>query len=146
MKIILQRVSRASVQVNGEIIGSINHGLLVLLGIHKEDTDDQIEWMCNKILNLRVFKDEEGKMNRSVTDVEGGILVVSQFTLYGTLKKGTRPGFTDAAKPEIAIPLYEKTIQYLKNKSPLRIESGEFGAMMQVELINDGPVTIILEK
>lgn len=146
MKTVLQRVSRASVEVNGKIIGSINHGLLVLLGIHYNDSDEQMEWMCNKILNLRVFEDDEGKMNRSVTDVEGGILVVSQFTLYGTLKKGTRPGFTDAAKPEIAIPLYEKTIQYLKNNSSLRIESGEFGAMMQVELINNGPVTIILEK
>jgi D-tyrosyl-tRNA(Tyr) deacylase len=146
MKTVIQRVSKASVQVNGEIAGSINHGLLVLLGIHYDDSDKQIEWMCNKILNLRVFEDDEGKMNRSVTDVEGGILVVSQFTLYGTLKKGTRPGFTDAAKPEKAIPLYEKTIQYLKNNSSLRIETGEFGAMMQVELINDGPVTIILEK
>lgn len=146
MKTVLQRVSKASVQVNGEIIGSINHGLLVLLGIHYDDSDIQIEWMCNKILNLRIFEDDEGKMNRSVTDVEGGILVVSQFTLYGTLKKGSRPGFTDAAKPEIAIPLYKKTIQFLKNNSSLRIETGEFGAIMQVELINNGPVTIILEK
>ena len=146
MKTVLQRVSRASVHVNGEIIGSINHGLVVLLGIHHNDSEKEIEWMCNKILNLRIFEDEEGKMNRSVTDVEGGILIVSQFTLYGTLKKGTRPGFTDAAKPETAIPLYEKTIQYLRNNSSLRIETGEFGAMMQVDLINNGPVTIILEK
>ena len=146
MKTVLQRVSRASVHVNGEIIGSINHGLVVLLGIHQNDSEKEIEWMCNKILNLRIFEDEEGKMNRSVTDVEGGILIVSQFTLYGTLKKGTRPGFTDAAKPETAIPLYEKTIQYLRNNSSLRIETGEFGAMMQVDLINNGPVTIILEK
>lgn len=146
MKTVLQRVSRASVHVNGEIIGSINHGLVVLLGIHHNDSEKEIEWMCNKILNLRIFEDEEGKMNRSVTDVEGGILIVSQFTLYGTLKKGTRPGFTDVAKPETAIPLYEKTIQYLRNNSSLRIETGEFGAMMQVDLINNGPVTIILEK
>jgi D-tyrosyl-tRNA(Tyr) deacylase len=146
MKTVLQRVSRASVKVDDKIIGSINHGLLVLLGIHHNDNDEKLEWMCNKILNLRIFEDDEGKMNRSVTDVSGGILIVSQFTLYGSLKKGTRPGFTDAAKPETAIPLYEKTIQYLKDNSSLNIGSGGFGAMMQVELVNDGPVTIILEK
>lgn len=146
MRAVIQRVSSASVTVNERIIGKINQGLLVLLGIHITDTKEKLDWMVSKIARLRIFEDEEGKMNRSVQDVEGSILVVSQFTLYGDAKKGTRPSFIEAAPPTLAIPLYEKCIDLLRNEHNLRVETGEFGAMMKVELINDGPVTIILEK
>lgn len=146
MKVIVQRVSRANVTVEEKIKGSIDRGLLLLVGIHENDDRDTIKWVVNKVLKLRIFEDEEGKLNKSVTDVGGGVLVVSQFTLYGNVSKGTRPSFIEAAKPEIAEPLYEKMITYFKNQSDLQIESGVFGAMMDVELVNDGPVTILIEK
>lgn len=146
MKVVIQRVKSASVTVGNEITGAIEEGLLLLVGIHEEDTKDQLEWMCDKILKLRIFEDEEEKMNLSVSDVEGGILVVSQFTLYGNAKKGTRPSFIEAAKPDKAEPMYEDMIQYFKEHSELNIQTGKFGAMMDVELLNDGPVTLILEK
>ncbi|PWN05955.1 D-aminoacyl-tRNA deacylase [Rhodohalobacter mucosus] len=146
MKIVVQRVKRASVTVNGEIIGKIGHGLLLLAGIHADDTDEQLEWCCNKIMKLRIFNDQEGLMNRSVQDVNGEILVVSQFTLYGDTRKGTRPGFTDAAPPEAAEPIYERMIEIFRQRTDLNVESGVFGAMMDVELVNDGPVTLIIKK
>lgn len=146
MKIVLQRVKKASVTVNNKISGSIENGLLLLVGIHESDTKKEVDWCCRKIPGLRIFEDDEGKMNRSVSDVNGGILVVSQFTLYGNAKKGTRPSFIEAAGPEIAEHLYDYMIEVLKRDSGLNIESGEFGAMMDVELVNSGPVTLILEK
>lgn len=146
MRVIVQRVSEAKVTVDKEVIGSINQGLLLLVGIHEDDTNDQLQWMCDKILKLRVFSDDIGKMNKSVTDIQGGILVVSQFTLYGDVKKGTRPSYIEAARPDKAEPMYNQMIDYFKNKSELNIQTGRFGAMMNVHLLNDGPVTLILEK
>ena len=146
MRVIVQRVSEAKVTVDKEVIGSINQGLLLLVGIHEEDTNDQLQWMCDKILKLRVFSDDIGKMNNSVMDIQGGILVVSQFTLYGDVKKGTRPSYIEAARPDKAEPMYNQMIDYFKNKSELNIQTGRFGAMMNVHLLNDGPVTLILEK
>lgn len=146
MKVVVQRVSEASVTVGNEITGAIKKGLLLLVGVHVDDTPEQLQWMCEKILKLRVFEDEDDKMNLSVSDVEGGILVVSQFTLYGDAKKGTRPSYIQAARPEKAEPMYEEMIQYFKEHSSLDIQTGKFGAMMDVKLVNDGPVTLILEK
>ncbi|MFU8811432.1 MAG: D-aminoacyl-tRNA deacylase [Balneolaceae bacterium] len=146
MRIIIQRVQRASVTVQEEIIGSIGHGLLLLVGIHQDDTEETVKWCCDKLLKLRIFADEEGKMNRSVRDVNGGILVVSQFTLYGRIEKGTRPGFTDAMAPEPAEKLYNWMVAYLKSNGSVPIEEGEFAATMDVSLINDGPVTILMER
>jgi D-aminoacyl-tRNA deacylase len=146
MRIVIQRVKHATVTVDGSVTGEIENGLLLLVGIHKDDTKKEADWCCRKIPKLRIFEDDEGKMNRSVKDVDGGILVVSQFTLYGNTKKGTRPSFIEAARPEKAEPLYNYMIEKLKKESGLKIESGEFGAMMDVELINSGPVTLILEK
>ncbi len=146
MRIVIQRVQRASVTVGGTITGQIEKGLLLLVGIHQTDTKKEIDWCCRKIPKLRIFEDSDGKMNESVADHNGGILVVSQFTLYGNARKGTRPSFIEAARPEQAEPLYDYMVNKLKNDSNLRVESGEFGAMMDVELVNDGPVTLILEK
>ena len=146
MRVVVQRVSEAKVTVEDEVTGAIQQGLLLLVGVHHDDTDEQLKWMCEKILKLRVFPDEEGKMNKSVSDVQGGILVVSQFTLYGDAKKGTRPSYIEAARPEKAEPMYERMIEYFKTHSELDIQGGKFGAMMDVHLINDGPVTLILEK
>lgn len=146
MRVVVQRVKSASVTVGEEITGVIDMGLVLLVGVHVEDTKEQMEWMCEKILKLRVFEDEDGKMNKSVTDVGGGILVVSQFTLYGNAKKGTRPSYIEAARPEKAEPMYEKMVSYFKEHSELDIQTGKFAAMMDVELVNDGPVTLILEK
>lgn len=146
MKVVVQRVKSASVTVGNEITGAIQQGVLLLVGVHTEDTKEQMEWMCEKILKLRIFEDKEDKMNLSVTDVKGGILVVSQFTLYGDAKKGTRPSYITAARPEKAEPMYEDMIQYFKDHSDLEIQTGKFGAMMDVSLVNDGPVTLILEK
>jgi len=146
MKAVIQRVKKASVTVDNKLTGSIEKGLLVLLGIHQHDTQKQLDWMADKILRLRIFNDGEDKMNRSVQDIKGAILVVSQFTLYGDAKKGTRPSYIEAARPEKAKPLYEEFIDYLEKSSSLEIQSGVFAAYMDVELINDGPVTIILEK
>ncbi len=146
MRIVVQRVKHATVIVDGSVTGEIKNGLLLLVGIHEDDTNREVDWCCRKIPKLRIFEDDEGKMNRSVKDMDGGILVVSQFTLYGNAKKGTRPSFIEAARPEKAEPLYNYMIEKLKKESGLKIESGEFGAMMDVDLINSGPVTLILEK
>ncbi|RPI67599.1 MAG: D-tyrosyl-tRNA(Tyr) deacylase [Ignavibacteriae bacterium] len=148
MKCVIQRVSRASVTVDDAIVGSINHGLLVLVGITHADTNDQAAWMADKILTLRVFADDEGKMNRSVKDVSGGVLLVSQFTLYGDLKKGTRPSFIAAARPEQAQPLFDHLVDLVRLGAEPNVDvaTGTFGAMMDVELVNDGPVTIVVER
>ena len=146
MKAVIQRVSSSSVMVDNEITGAIDQGLLVLLGIHEDDTKEQMEWICRKISKLRIFEDDDGKMNRSVQDVGGGILLVSQFTLYANSDKGTRPSFIEAARPEKAEPMYEDMIEWFKTHTDINIQTGEFGAMMSVKLENDGPVTIILEK
>lgn len=146
MRLVVQRVQRAEVTVNKVISGKINRGLLLFVGIHDSDTETVMKWMSDKVLKLRIFEDEDGKMNHSVTDVGGDILIVSQFTLYGNVLKGTRPSFIEAAKPDKAEPIYHGMIDYFKNRSDLIIESGEFGKMMNVELVNDGPVTILVEK
>jgi D-tyrosyl-tRNA(Tyr) deacylase len=146
MKAVIQRVKSSSVMVDNEITGAIEHGILVFIGIHHDDTEEQLEWICNKLSKLRIFEDEEGKMNKSVQDVRGGILLVSQFTLYANSDKGTRPSFIEAARPEKAEPIYEDMITWFKTNTDLDIQTGEFGAMMNVKLENDGPVTIILEK
>ncbi len=146
MKVVVQRVRCANVKVDGKISGKIDRGLMLLIGIHENDDREVMKWISDKILKLRIFEDQDGKMNRSVTDIGGGILLVSQFTLFGNVKKGTRPSFIEAARPEIAEPLYNDMIGYFKKRSDLQIESGVFGAMMDVELVNDGPVTILIEK
>ncbi|TVQ04030.1 MAG: D-tyrosyl-tRNA(Tyr) deacylase [Balneolaceae bacterium] len=146
MRIVIQRVKRASVTIDGKISGKIEKGLLLLVGIHKSDTKAEADWCIRKIPKLRIFEDSEGKMNRSAEEVEGEILVVSQFTLYGDTKKGMRPSYIEAARQDVAEPIYEYMIDKLKKDSGLTVESGEFGAMMQVELVNDGPVTLILER
>lgn len=146
MRIVIQRVKNASVRVDGVTAGSISEGLLLLVGIHETDTKEQVDWCCRKIPKLRIFEDSEGKMNRSLLDAEGELLVVSQFTLYGNMKKGMRPSFIEAARPEKAELLYNYMIQKLKSETRRKIESGEFGAMMEVELINDGPVTLVMER
>jgi D-aminoacyl-tRNA deacylase len=145
MRIVLQRVSRASVTVAGRVTGRIEGGLLLLAGFTEGDGEEQLAWMAEKVCGLRVFSDDEGKMNRSVEEAGGGLLVVSQFTLYGDARKGRRPSFIDAARPETAIPLYERFVALLRARG-LPVETGEFGAMMDVELVNDGPVTLILER
>ena len=146
MRVVVQRVKSASVKVGNQITGAINHGLLLLVGVHTDDTREQLEWMCEKIIKLRIFNDEDDKMNLSVADVKGGILVVSQFTLYGDAKKGTRPSYITAARPEKAEPMYKDMVNYFETHSDLQIQTGKFGAMMDVSLVNDGPVTLILEK
>jgi D-tyrosyl-tRNA(Tyr) deacylase len=145
VRVVLQRVSRASVTVGGRVTGAIGRGFLLLAGFHLTDTTDQADWMAVKVAGLRLFPDDDGKMNRSLADVDGGVLVVSQFTLYGDTERGRRPSFVDAARPELAIPLYERFLAQLR-AAGLRVEAGEFGADMQVELLNDGPVTLILER
>ena len=144
MRAVLQRVSSASVRVDGDVIGKIGHGILVLLGVAELDSDSDVEYMVDKIVNLRIFTDDAGKMNHSVLDIGGGILVVSQFTLYGDVRRGRRPSFVKAAQPALARQLYERFIERAK-LSGLNVESGEFQAMMEVELINDGPVTILID-
>ncbi|PYP58966.1 MAG: D-tyrosyl-tRNA(Tyr) deacylase [Gemmatimonadetes bacterium] len=147
MRVVLQRVKRAEVRVEGRVTGKIGPGFLVLAGFAPTDTDVQLTWMAEKILGLRVFGDAEGKMNRDLDEAGGGVLVVSQFTLYGDTSKGRRPSFIGAAQPDIAVPLYERFVALLREKSNgIAIETGEFGAMMDVELVNDGPVTLILER
>ena len=145
MRVVLQRVSRARVSVEGRVTGEIGEGLLLLVGFSAGDGEEALRWMAEKVVALRVFQDAEGKMNRSVEEVGGGLLVVSQFTLYGDARKGRRPSFVDAARPEVAIPLYESFVETLR-ATGLRVGTGEFGAMMQVELVNDGPVTLVLER
>lgn len=145
MKIVVQRVSQASVKVGGEIVGEISQGLLLLVGIEENDEKEDTEWLAKKILDLRIFSDEEGKMNRSVKDIYGEILCVSQFTLIADYKKGNRPSFIKAAKPEKAVPLFEYFKGLIKS-SGLKTESGIFGADMKVCLLNDGPVTIVMDS
>jgi len=145
MKAVVQRVKSASVSISGELFSSIEQGLLVLLGIENADTLNEAEYICNKLLKLRIFEDENEKMNYSVSDIKGEILIVSQFTLAGSVKKGTRPSFDNAMPPKYAEILYEKFVEMAK-ESGLNIKTGKFGAMMEVSLINDGPVTFILEK
>lgn len=145
MRVVIQRVSRASVTVAGRVTGSIGRGLLVLVGFAPPDGASQVEWMADKLVGLRIFSDEAGKMNLDLAAVGGAVLVVSQFTLYGDASKGRRPSFIGAAPPDVAIPLYQSFIAALRAKG-LPVETGEFGAMMDVELVNDGPVTLILER
>ena len=145
MRAVVQRVSRASVAVGGQVVGSIARGLVVLLGITHGDGPDHVAWMADKIAALRVFSDEDGKMNLDLAAVRGGVLVVSQFTLYGDVSRGRRPSFVDAAPPDIAVPLYEAFIAALKERG-LAVQTGEFGALMAVELINDGPVTLVIDR
>jgi D-tyrosyl-tRNA(Tyr) deacylase len=144
MRVVVQRVSSASVDVGGETVGAIRHGLLLLVGLTHDDTEADARWMADKIAGLRIFEDDAGKMNRSVLDVGGGVLSVSQFTLYGDCRKGKRPNFMEAARPEQAEPLYERFNGYLREQG-LVVETGRFGAMMEVRLVNDGPVTLILD-
>lgn len=145
MRALLQRVSRAEVRVAGRVTGRIGQGLLVLAGFTHADGDEQLAWMTDKIIGLRIFGDAEQKMNLALADVGGAVLVVSQFTLYGNAEKGRRPSFIDAARPEQAIPLYERFVALLRERG-VHTETGEFGAMMDVELVNDGPVTLWLER
>ena len=145
MKVVIQRVTRSSVTIQGNIVASIDKGLLVLLGIIDEDTKDDIIWLSNKIANLRVFDDENVVMNKSIIDVEGDAIVVSQFTLHASTKKGNRPSYIKAAKPEIAIPIYEAFVKQLELDLGKKVQTGQFGADMKVELINNGPVTIIID-
>lgn len=146
MKIIIQRVSEASVTINKIVKSKIGKGYLILLGIEDEDTQEDIKWLCNKISNLRIFDDENGVMNLSIKDVQGAIIVVSQFTLHASTKKGNRPSYLKASKPDVAIPLYENFVEELKIISALDVQTGEFGADMKVQLLNDGPVTIIIDS
>ncbi len=145
MRAVIQRVRSASVSIKGKLKSEINIGLLVLLGIENEDTDEDIEWLSGKISRLRIFDDDEGVMNQSLTEINGEVLCISQFTLYAKTKKGNRPSYIHAAKPEIAIPLYEKFVEQLSKDIQKEVKTGEFGAEMQVELINNGPVTIIID-
>ena len=146
MRVVLQRVSRARVAVDGETVGEIGGGLLLLVGIAREDDEDRLRWMADKIVGLRVFGDARGRMNLGLGDVGGELLVVSQFTLHGDARKGRRPSFIRAARPERAVPLFDRFLALLRERAPGKVESGEFGAMMEVELVNDGPVTLILER
>jgi D-tyrosyl-tRNA(Tyr) deacylase len=143
---VVQRVSSASVTIEGKVKGEIKQGFMVLLGITHSDTQEDMEWLGRKITGLRVFNDEEGKMNLDLNAVNGDILLISQFTLHASTKKGNRPSFIEAAKPDIAIPLYEKMIQFLEKETSKPIQCGEFGADMKVALLNDGPVTIIIDS
>ena len=146
MRVVIQRVSEASVTINNVIKGKIGRGFVVLLGITAEDTEEDIEWLTSKIIGLRVFSDDEGLMNKSILDKNGEILLISQFTLFASTKKGNRPSFIKAAKPDQAIPLYEKFTGMLSQKLQRQVKTGEFGADMKVALINDGPVTINIDS
>lgn len=145
MKVVIQRVLEASVTINNKVAASINNGLLVLLGIVDDDSQEDINWLCNKIANLRIFGDENDVMNNSILEIKGDVIVVSQFTLHANIKKGNRPSYIKAAKPEVAIPLYESFIRQLEVNLDKSVQTGEFGADMKVQLINDGPVTIIID-
>ena len=146
MRVVVQRVSKSSVIIESDIVSSISKGLLILLGVENNDTLDDVNWLIRKIINLRIFTDIDGKMNNSIVDIKGDIIVVSQFTLHAKTKKGNRPSYINAAQPKIAIPLYENFVQVLKNESKLNVLTGQFGADMKVSLINDGPVTIIIDS
>ena len=145
MRAVIQRVSHASVKVDGTTTGEIQKGLLVLLGIEDADTHEDLEWLSSKICNLRIFDDEQGVMNLSVKDVKGSVLLVSQFTLHASTKKGNRPSYIRASKPEFAVPMYEQMLKQLGTDLGKKIEAGVFGADMKVELLNDGPVTIVMD-
>ncbi|MFH1936756.1 MAG: D-aminoacyl-tRNA deacylase [Bacteroidota bacterium] len=146
MRVVLQRVSQASVAINGNTIASIGKGLLLLVGIEEADTPEDIEWLTGKITRLRVFPDDKGVMNRSVTEVGGDMIVVSQFTLHASTKKGNRPSYIRAAKPETAIPLYDRFVEKLNTLHGKPVQTGDLGAMMDVSLVNDGPVTLIIDS
>jgi D-tyrosyl-tRNA(Tyr) deacylase len=146
MRVVLQRVSEASVTINHRVNAVIKKGLVILLGIEDEDTNEDIEWLCNKIVKMRIFNDDDEVMNLSLLDIEGDAVVVSQFTLHASTKKGNRPSYIKAAKPDVAIPLYEKFIEVLEEKLDRRVGTGEFGADMKVSLVNDGPVTILMDS
>jgi D-tyrosyl-tRNA(Tyr) deacylase len=146
VRIVVQRVSEASVSVGGRVIGEIGLGHLLLVGFTEGDSFESSTWMADKVIGLRVFPDEEGKMDRDLEDVDGSLLVVSQFTLYGDTRKGRRPSFVHAAPPDVSIPLYDEFVGLLEARLPGRVATGEFGAMMEVSLVNDGPVTLVLEK
>ena len=146
MRAVIQRVSKASVTIDSKIHSQISKGLLVLLGIEDADTDEDIDWLSGKIINLRIFNDENGVMNISLKDIDGDILVVSQFTLHASTKKGNRPSYIKASKPDFAIPVYEKFIKKLNDDTGKQVYTGVFGADMQVELCNDGPVTIVIDS
>ena len=145
MRVLVQRVSRAEVRIGERLAGRIGHGLLLFVGFTHDDADDRLVWMADKVVGLRLFADDEDKMNRSVADVGGALLVVSQFTLFGDAAKGRRPSFIDAARPETAVPLYERFVTMLRERG-IPTETGEFGAMMDVDLVNEGPVTLWLER
>ena len=146
MRVVVQRVSKASVKVENTLVANIDSGILVLLGIEHEDTKEDADWLCRKIANLRIFNDENGVMNQSLIEVNGNMNVVSQFTLQAATKKGNRPSYIRAAKPEIAIPLYEYFVTSLENEINKPVQTGKFGAMMDVQLINSGPVTILIDS
>jgi D-aminoacyl-tRNA deacylase len=146
MRVVLQRVRRAEVRIGERVAGRIGPGLLLLVGFKVDDSDAHLEWMADKVVCLRIFPDEEDRMNRSLAELGGGLLVVSQFTLYGDTAKGRRPSFLEAAPPPIAIPLYNRFVELLRARASGPVETGEFGAMMEVELVNDGPVTLVLER
>ena len=146
MRVVVQRVSQSNVKVSGELIGEIKEGLMVLVSFVDEDNDTDLDWMTKKIINLRIFNDDEGKMNRSVLDIGGDILLISQFTLHGSTKKGNRPSFIKAAKPDFANVMYERFIKVLEQSLGKEIQTGEFGGDMKVSLVNDGPTTIIIDS
>ena len=146
MRLVIQRVTEASVTVSDEVIGAIETGLLVLLGVHNDDTEDDIAWLCNKLIQMRIFSDDDDKMNRSVQDLSGAILVISQFTLFASTKKGNRPSYMQSAAPEKANMLYEKFVSRLRSNDNITVETGAFGADMKLRLLNDGPVTIIIDS
>lgn len=146
MRVVLQRVSEGSVTVDGEVTGQIEAGLVLLVGFTHSDTEAELRWMADKIVGLRIFPDEEGKMNRALSDTAGGVLVVSQFTVYGDTRKGRRPSFIKAAPPDISVPLYEQFVAMMRDRVTGPVETGRFGAMMDVALVNDGPVTLVLER
>ena len=145
MRAVIQRVTRARVTIDGEVVGEIEHGLVVLLGVARDDTKEDADYLAPRIIALRIFDDAEGKMNVSVKDIDGGLLIVSQFTLYGDIRKGRRPSFDDAAPPDVARATYEAVVRELRSTG-LVVATGEFQAMMQVELVNDGPVTVLVDS
>jgi D-tyrosyl-tRNA(Tyr) deacylase len=146
MRVVIQRVKNASVRVDEQVVGAIDYGLLLLLGITQEDSTEDIEWLCRKIVQMRIFGDENDLMNKSLLDIDGEVLVISQFTLHASTKKGNRPSFIAAARPEQAIPLYEQFISVIQDYVPKKVQTGIFGADMKVNLLNDGPVTITMDS